>query len=82
MATEAAAGEAVWRKTRSSVVDREPDRTAKEDLEACQSGRDPDVAARAAWRDRAEAEKEMAEASARAWERASMKQARTTEDPA
>ena len=72
-ATEAAAGEVTWRKTRSSAVDPPPSRSGEEELEARQSGQDLDAATRVAWRDRAEAEKAMQEASAQEWERASVK---------
>lgn len=75
----------IWRSTRSSAIEREPDRVEWEDLGAQQSVPEPDAAECVAWQDRAVAEKEAAEAERRAtvasthaWERAVREQGRIT----
>lgn len=81
-AMEAAASEAIWRMTRGDDADHESGRTVEEELVARQSGQVPDPAEAAAWRDRSAADQEVAEASARARESASAKQALIVTDPA
>jgi len=81
-ATEAAAGEAAWRRTRSAAVDPPPSRSGGEEPEAGQAGQDLEAATHAAWQDRAAAEEAMREASAQAWERAAEAAARPAVDPA
>ena len=63
-ATETAAGEVTWRKTSSSAVDPPPSRSGEGGPEAGQTGQDLEAATRAAWQDRAEAEKALHKASA------------------